>query len=297
MLTVCLTVSAGAVHAELPPTPATPATSAPRGAAALGRAHAAWNRGDFDTSETLFKEALDQGGLPRKDALDANVYLGAARAVVGKKEPALVAFRVAALLDPRFQVPPEAGKKAIALGNIARRQQAKIGALALKAEMPAKVPANQAFPMTVTLDPGHAAILARVGVSVTDGFTEKPYYHEEAASTQIQFHVPANAALSDAMLVVKFVGLDGRDNELVSAEGRVQVLPAPKKAAPPVVDLYAASSSKERDKGKKGGGFFSTAWPFLIGGVALAGAGAGVYFATRPGDQVSVTQVRVQAIQ
>ena len=51
------------------------------------------------------------------------------------------------------------------------------------------------------------------------------------------------------------------------------------------------------DTEKKGGGFFSTPWPYLIGGVALAGGGAALYIMSRPGDAVTVTQVNVQAVR
>ena len=44
---------------------------------------------------------------------------------------------------------------------------------------------------------------------------------------------------------------------------------------------------------RKGGSFWSTPWPYVIGGVALAGAGAAVYFGTRPSDAVSVGPVNV----
>jgi len=48
---------------------------------------------------------------------------------------------------------------------------------------------------------------------------------------------------------------------------------------------------EERDKG--GGGFWSSPWPYVIGTVALAGAGAAAYFTLRPADDVSVGSARV----
>ena len=297
---VHLLVAACAAPAYAQPTPL------PRGATALEHAHAAWNRGDFDTAETLFKEALDQGGLPRESALDANVYLGSARAVIGRKEPALVAFRYAALLDPNFAVPPEAGKKAIHLAGIAKKQTARIGQMVMHTDVPSRVPSGQPFQVNVSLDPGHAAILTRVGLQVTDGLTPRGYSYEQTAAANMRFTVPASVTLPDANLTVRLVGLDGKDNEYVTAESKVNVEPAPKKLPTPIIDVYAESTKAGRaaksggaanaDKGT-GHGFFTTAWPFVIGGVVLAGGAAAVYFVTRPGDSVTVSQTHVQAIQ
>lgn len=302
-----MTASAGTAYAQSD-------KEAPAGAQALEHAHAAWDRGDFDTAETLFKEALDQGGLGRDATLDANVYLGAARAVVGHKSPALVAFRYAALLDPNFKVPPEAGKKAVKLAILAKHQTSRIGQMSLHADAPTRVPSGQPFDVNVSLDPGHAAILSRVGIRVSDGLTPRGYSYEQSAAAQVHFTVPASVTLPDANLVVRLVGLDAHENAYVTSESHVAVEGAPKQRPTPIVDVYGghaprakssggavASNGKppaDADKGtSKGGGFFSTAWPFIVGGVIIAGAGAGVYFATRPGDSVTVSQTHVQAIQ
>jgi hypothetical protein len=44
---------------------------------------------------------------------------------------------------------------------------------------------------------------------------------------------------------------------------------------------------------EKSGGFWSTAWPYVLGGVALAAGGAAVYLGTRPTDDVTVGAARV----
>ena len=101
------------------------------GSAALERARASWNQGEFESAEPAYQEALEKGGLPRDAALECFVKLGAVRAVLGKKELAQAAFRTAALIDQDFVVPPEAGKKAAALADAAKVQQAKVGVGAL----------------------------------------------------------------------------------------------------------------------------------------------------------------------
>jgi hypothetical protein len=298
LLGLCLTTSVA--HGQTP-SAASSTGDAARGAASFERAQAAWNRGEFDTAETLYREALDQGGLPKKDVLEAYVFMGSARAVQGKKEPALVAFREAALLDPKFKTPSEAGKKANQLAEVARKQQAKIGQLALKAEMPQSVGAAQAFPINVSLDPSHVAILTRVGVSVNDGLGQKPFVFEQPAAAQLRFNVPASIAVADARLIVKLVGLDAHDNELVTTEGHVQVGAVGSKGVPIAVAGSGTTNAPGDTTPKKDAtsskSIWSTPWPYLIGGVALAGAGGAVYFATRPGDSVTVTAVHVQAVR
>ncbi len=293
-LGLCLTTTV--VHGQMLPAASSSGDEA-RGAASFERAQAAWNRGEFDTAETLYREALDQGGLAKKDVLEAYVFMGSARAVQGKKEPALVAFRQAALLDPKFKPPGEAGKKANQLAEVARKQQAKIGQLALKAEMPQSVGVAQAFPIDVTLDPSHVAILTRVGVSVNDGLGQKPFVFEQPAAAQLHFNVPASIAVADARLIVKLVGLDAHDNELVTTEGHVQVGGAGTKGAVVAGKTDAAGNTTAKKDATSSRSIWSTPWPYLIGGVALVGAGGAVYFATRPGDSVTVTAVHVQAVR
>ncbi len=274
----------------------------PRGAAPLSRAREAWGRGDFDVAETLFREALDEGQLPVKDTLEAYVFLGAAHAVLGKKDPALAAFRQAAVLDSHFKVPPEAGKKAVRLADTAKRQGAKVGVLAMHADMPPTTGVGKGFAVMVRMDPTHAATLTRVGLRVGDGLSGRPYVFEQESAEQLKFQVPGSVAVADARLLVKLVGLDAHDNELVATEGHVQVDAGAKAGAPilAVVPATPGHTTAPRDTThdeKKKGGFFSTAWPYVIGGALIAGGGAAAYFATRPSDQVTVTQVHVQAIR
>ena len=45
----------------------------------------------------------------------------------------------------------------------------------------------------------------------------------------------------------------------------------------------------------KHGGFWSTAWPYVIGGALIAaGGGATAYFLLKPPDQVSIGPAQVQ---
>jgi len=248
------------------------------GSAALERARASWNQGEFDTAEPAYQEALDKGGLSSDATLECFVKLGAVRAVLGKKELALAAFRTAALINQDFVVPAEAGKKAVALADAAKLQQAKVGVGPLKAEpsAPAEVESGAAFAVHVLLDPAHATVISRLGLSVFDGTTGKTYRFEEAAqSPVVHFRVPATIAMPGSMLVLHIDALDVHDNQLASAESRVKVRSTPTSTG---TSPFVASS----------GSFWSTPWPYLIGGTLLAAGGVGAYFLLRPPSQVAV---------
>jgi hypothetical protein len=255
----------------------------------LAGARTAWDQGEYDVAESLYRQAIEQGGLSPRDVLDAYVRLGSTRAVLGKKESALAAFKAAALIDNRFTTPPEAGRKAVQLADRARRAESHIGPITLHADVPGVLAPGDSAQVDATLDPAHAAIATKVAIMARDGVTGKSYEHAEDSATSVHFKIPPSLALPDATLVIRVDALDSHANRLASVEQRVHVQPAP-----PVQRPLVASNDVGRDEGKKGGGFWSTAWPYVIGGAALAAGGAAVYFATRPGDDVNVGTVHVQ---
>jgi hypothetical protein len=63
--------------------------------------------------------------------------------------------------------------------------------------------------------------------------------------------------------------------------------------------VVAKPEKKETPKPpeKKSGGFWSTAWPWVLGGMAIAGGGAAVYFGTQRYDEVSVGAARVEGVR
>lgn len=248
------------------------------GQSALERARVSWNQGEFDTAEPAYQEALEKGGLSREATLECFVKLGAVRAVLGKKELARAAFRTAALIDQDFVVPPEAGKKAAALADAAKQQQASVGVGPLKAEpsAPADVESGAAFAVNVLLDPAHVTMISRLGLSIFDGTTGKTYRFEEAAQAPVvHFHVPAAIAMPGSTLVLHVDALDVHDNQLATAESRVKVRSTPISTG----SLPMAVTS---------GSFWSTPWPYLIGGTLLAAGGVGGYFLLRPPSQVAI---------
>jgi len=137
----------------------TDAGDKPRKSAALQRARDAWNNGDFDIAPGLFLDAIAAGGLQKADVVDAYARIGAALTMAHKTQTALTVFHNTALLDPGFKVPPEAGKKVIALAERARREQARIGSLTIAAQVADEVDTASAVPIDVSVAPPHASSL------------------------------------------------------------------------------------------------------------------------------------------
>jgi len=260
------------------------AAAAP-GTAALGRARQAWDDGAIDKAERDYRQALEQGGLDRGATLECWIHIGAARAVLGHKKEAIAAFRTALLIDEDFSVPPEAGHKAAQLADAARREPNRVGALHLSLSAPAEAGSGESFAVNVLLADAQAAMVTRLSLQVTDRATHKSYDYEEPASSAVHFRVPASMTLPGATLRVEVAALDPHDNQLAVASERVAV------RATPITETHP---SRDELRGH-GGGFWSSPWPYVIGGIALAAGGAATgYFLLRPPDQVSVGPAQTQ---
>jgi len=272
-LLAALAISLGASAAMARP------TLLANGAPSLDRARTAWSQADFDVAATAYQEALERGGLTRQETVECYSHLGAARYIIGRKVDAAPAFRVAAAIDPQFVVPPEAGKKAMAIAEKERKQT-----LSLKLDLtsPVKVAANEAFTIGVTVESAQLALVSRIGLLVRDAATSKEYRFEEQPRADVRLHVPASMSASGATLDVSVRALDAHDNELAEQETRVVV--------------GAAFAVAHDDAPQASGGFWHTPWPYLIGTALLAaGGGVGLYFALTPPNTVNVGAPRVQA--
>jgi tetratricopeptide (TPR) repeat protein len=254
------------------------ANAAP-GTASLEHARHAWDDGEIDQAEHAYQEALEKGGLDRTSTLECWVRLGAARAVLGNKNGALTAYRVALFIDDSFQVPAEAGKKAAAIAETARRQLARIGSLHVTVSAPSEAPSGEPFAVLATLDASHASLIPHVAIHVTDKTTHKTYDDEQPSAAAVRFRVPATMTLPGATLHVAVDALDAHDNQLATDEQVVSVRPTPIAESHPIKDELRP----------KHGGFWSTAWPYVIGGALIAAGGATAgYFLLKPPDQVSI---------
>jgi hypothetical protein len=296
---VAMAASAAPVYAQT-----SASTGPPAAADALKRARDAWNDGDFDVTPRFFQKALDIGGLSRADVVDAYVRTAAALAISGNKKAALATFRQAALLDPAFTVPPEAGKRAIALAERARREQRRVGSLGVSAQVAEEVSSGARFVVDVTMAPDRAPIVDSVALEVRDRLAGRAFEQSLASASHVRFEVPARMTLPDASLVVRVQARDAHGNELLTTEKHIHVARAAPAATGPLAPLariplapaplaHAAARSDDRVAHESGGGFWSTAWPYVIGGAALAAGGAAVYFTTRPTADVNVDAPRV----
>jgi hypothetical protein len=276
------------------------------GASALRQARLAWERGSLDNAEPLYREALEKGGLAPADVVEGYVRLGSIRAIHKKTESATAAFRAASILDSNFAVPAEAGTRGTSLAEKAKRDTAKIGSIQLAVQVPKETPSGKAFKVTATLDKAHLPIVNRIGLVAKDGTTGKEITLDARPEESIEFEIGSDVTLPGASILVHVDALDGHQNRLASVEERVRVPDKePEKAAAPVAKTispggsakdasFGTSGKPNADSGvRRGGGFWSSPWPYVIGGVALAGAGAAVFFGTRPTPDVSVGPVGV----
>jgi tetratricopeptide (TPR) repeat protein len=268
------------------------------GGPALRQARAAWDRGALDTAEPLYREAIEKGGLAPNELLEGYVRLGAIRAALGKKDQAVAAFRAASILDASFAVPSEAGSKGPALAERAKKDTAKIGSLKVSLKAPKETPAGKSFHVTAQIDAAHIPIVAKVALVAREGTSGKESTLEAKPEDSVDFEVPADMTLPGASLVLRVDALDKNANRLGSAEEKVKTPEgAPTKASSGAGASTSepATSSATRDENvRKGGSFWSSPWPYVIGGVALIGAGTAVYFGTRPSDDVSIGQIGVR---
>jgi hypothetical protein len=286
---VVLATSAGSVQAQTAESPLSPT-------------HAAWDSGDFDRVPDLCQKALARGGLAKADALDAYTRLGAALAIAGgsHRKAAIAAFRKAALIDPTFKVPPEAGKKAAALAEIARHQQARAGSLSLAIQVEgtgADVESGASFGIDVSFTPVRGTPVTAVTLDATDTLAARTFEQRAPATARTHFDVPKRLTMPDASLLLRVHARDSNDNELAETEKRVHVAPAPPVlASGPMAALTAPASASKEDRSTSHGGFWSSPWPYVIGGAALAAGGVTTWVLTRPTADVNVGAVSVQLV-
>ncbi len=276
------------------------ASEAAAGGPALRQARAAWEKGNLDIAEPLYREALEKGGLAPADILEGYVRLGSIRASLGKRDQAIAAFRAASILDSTFAVPSEAGPKGPAYAAQAKKDTAKIGSIQLSLKAPKEVTSGKSFTVTASLDGAHIPIVAKLGLVARDGTSGKEATAEAKPSQSAELEVPVEVTMPSASILVRVDALDSHGNRLASVEERVRVpeggVAAASAGGSNAKAEPSSSGSSSADTGvRKGGGFWSSPWPYVIGGVALAGAGTAVYFGTRSSDQVAVGSPAVRA--
>ena len=260
----------------------------------LLKAAKAWENAELKKAADLYQKALDEGGLYPPDVLVAYARIGTVRAAMRQKTAALSAFRIAAVLDPSFELPSEAGRIAQRLYKKARKEAVQGGKLTVTAEVPSSANAGKPFVVVAHMDEAYVPLVVNIGITVQDpsisGGSVRPWTAKKPADTTVKFKVPGKVVVSGANLLVRVDALDGNDNRWASSQARVVVRGGKAELHfSPQEDPFW-DEKKKKGKKKKGGSFWTSPWPWVIGGVVVAG-GAAAYFMTRP----STDYVQVQA--
>ncbi len=255
----------------------------------LLEASQAWDSADLNAAAELYDQALKQGGMFPADVLVAYVRIGTVSAAKGQNNAALSAFRVAAALDPNFELPSEAGPKARAIYKQARKDaEQQGGKLEITAEVPSQSAPDAEFVVVAKIDEAFAPLIVDVGITVQDPSvstsTIKPWSTKKPADTKVQFEVPGKVVMAGANLLVRVDALDAHGNRWASTQARVKV------DASSDPDRFALLETKpEKKKEQNGsGGFWASPWPWVIGGALIVG-GTATYFIVRPNDEVLVS--------
>jgi hypothetical protein len=257
----------------------------------LVQAQKAWEEAELTRAADLYEQALKEGNLYPSDVLVAYARIGTVRAAMNQRNAALSAFRVAAALDPSFELPSEAGPKAKALYKQARAEAEKQGGkLDITAEVPTQSAPGATFIVTAHVPEAFVPLIVDVGITVSDpsvsSSTVKPYKEKKPAATEVQFEVPGKVVVPGANLLVRVDALDGHGNRWASAQSRVKV-DARKRALEPMPGDAMVPGEDDHDGKKKSGGFWGGPWPWVIGGAVVVG-GVATYFMTRPTPDVAV---------
>jgi hypothetical protein len=97
---------------------------------------------------------------------------------LGRMHEAERAFEEAALIDPKFVVPPRSGAHASKLANEARKKQESLGQYHFEVGLPGTVKADEPFKVLVEMAKEQAELVALVRVTVAGS---KPYDTVEPA--------------------------------------------------------------------------------------------------------------------
>lgn len=262
----------------------------------LLQAAKAWENAELNEAAELYDKALKEGGLFPPDVLVAYARIGTVRAAMGEKNAALSAFRVAAALDPTFELPSEAGPKAKAIYKQARKDAERQGGkLEITAEVPTQSASGAEFVVVAQIAEAFVPLIVDVGITVQDPSistsTVKPWTTKKPADTKVEFVVPGKVVMAGANLLVRVDALDSFGNRWASTQARVKVegQAGTYGGIDPNDPFFDDGEDEKKGKDKEeSGGFWSSPWPWVIGGAILVGGTAG-YFMSRPGDEVTVS--------
>jgi hypothetical protein len=209
-LVICALLSAAAVSA-------TPKS--------FGQADAAWHQGELDKAKDLYEAAVKEGGLEPNEVVIAYSRIGTVRAALKDSNGALSAFRIAAAIDPDFELPADSGPVAKKLYGQARKEAAEQGGekLSLKLKLPDSVPQKQGFSIETEIPAGFAVLVAEVNVTIEDPVTGKRWKRKKPAEPTVTFEFPSRVAIPGARLKIKASAVDSQNNAWATIEDKLKV--------------------------------------------------------------------------
>lgn len=254
----------------------------------ISSAAEAWEVGEIEQAGALYEQALAGGGLAPSDTLTAYVRIGVWRAATKKNDAALSAFRNAAIIDPQFAYPGEAGPSAKPIYEKARAEAAGKGKLEVVVEVPAEVKTGAPFTVGASVPEGLVLLFETMSLQVEDRPGHVVHRAEMGAETEVRFEVPGAVAPAAASLTVRVAAVDPQKNEWARTTRTIKVAAA---AAPaPVTVLFP-----EKKKGKSKG-FWSSPWPYVVGGAVVVAASS-IAIGVAAGSRSNVVSVNAPTWQ
>lgn len=252
--------------------------STPKGA--LAQAAEMWEQAMLAEAAPLYEKALKEGGLFPSDVVLAYSRIGTVQALMKQKDSALSSFRIAAVINPTFELPSESGKLAKSLYEKARKDAVSQGGkLEVSIQAPDRVDADKTFQVIAKIDDAFAPVVDKIGIEVKDTMAKtKEWKTDQPSTSSVTFDVPGRVVPGSTTLLVRVTALDQYGNRWAMQEARVKVRESK------VVEAPVDTNPSEEKKTK---GFFSTPWPYAIGGAILVGA-ATFFFVTRTPSEVPV---------
>lgn len=256
---------------------------------AFGQADAAWHQAELEKAKDLYEEAVKDGGLEPNEVVIAYSRIGTVRAALKDKNGALSAFRIAAAIDPEFELPADSGPIAKKLYEQARQEAAQQGGerLSLTMKLPDSIPQKQAFTIDTEIPAGFAVLVAEVVVTIEDPVTGKRWRRKKPSEPSLSFEFPERVAIPGARLNVKAAAVDSQNNSWAQSEGKLKVAgtrPTSGMADDGTSDDQIPPPNKDP---KKDDSIFDGPVPWIVGGAVLLG-GIIIYAVASSSSEVSV---------
>lgn len=190
---------------------ALPASATPK---AFGQADTAWHTGELDKAMKLYEDALGEGGLEPNEVVIAHSRIGTVKAALKDTNGALSAFRIAAAIDPDFELPADSGPVAKKLYARAHKEAEALGGQRLSIAVKAAdtIPAQRPFTIETEIPEGFAVLVAEVVVTVEDPVTGKRWRRKHASDPKVKFEFPKRVAIRGARLKVRAAAVDSQNN-------------------------------------------------------------------------------------